>query len=161
MRQPRGFTLIELMVVLTIISILAAIAIPSYRDHLRRGARSTAQQFLLDIAQRQEQFFLDQRCYSTLVGIVPGGLNLDFANSPASKYYQAPVIANVVCPVPAGTQPAYLVSMAPVVGSIVDGDGTMVLDNLQRKWREVDGNLVYTQGPGADCRWEEQSCKAQ
>ncbi|MGH8616857.1 MAG: type IV pilin protein [Burkholderiales bacterium] len=150
-----GVTLVELMIVLVIVAILAAIGIPSYRDHIRRGARSSAQQFLLDLAQKQEQFFLDQRQYATLVG-PPGtanSLNLDFANSPAAKYYQAPVI-NVA----AGPPATFRITITPVVGSPVDGDGVLVINNLQQKWREVDGNSTYESGVGRDCRWEEQSC---
>ena len=61
MRRISGFTLIELMITVAVIAILAAVAYPSYQDHIRRGVRSQGQQFLMDIAQRQEQFFLDQR----------------------------------------------------------------------------------------------------
>jgi len=156
-RGPQsGLTLIEVMIVLLIVSVLAAIAIPSYRDHIRRGARAAGQQFLLDIAQKQEQFFLDQRAYTTVWGPpnTAGSLNLDFANSPAAKYYQNPVIAAV-----AGPPVGYIVSLVPIAGSLTDGDGVLVLDNQLRKWREVNGNLTYEAGPGADCRWEEQSCK--
>ena len=152
-RVQHGVTLIELMIVLVIVSILAAIAIPSYRDHIRRGARSSAQQFLLDLAQKQEQFFLDQRQYSTLFG-PPGtanSLNLNFAESPAAKYYQAPVIA-----VAAGPPATFLMSLTPVAGSTVDGDGVLFINNLQQKWREVNGNTTYE--AGSDCRWEVQSC---
>ena len=158
MRRQQGVTLIELMIVLVIVSILAAVAIPSYRDHLRRGARSAGQQFLQEMAQKQEQYFLDQRAYSNLVGPpgTAGSLNMDFANSPAAKYYQAPVIT-----LQAGPPVGYLLSMQPAAGTVVATDGTLVLDNLQRRWREVDNNLTYSPGPGADCRWEEERCTPQ
>jgi len=64
MRRMSGFTLIELMITVAIIAILTAIAYPSYVDHVRRATRSQGQQYLMDLAQRQEQVFLDQRAYA-------------------------------------------------------------------------------------------------
>jgi type IV pilus assembly protein PilE len=51
-REPNssGFTLIELMMVVAIISILLAIAVPAYNEYIRRAHRAAAQQFLLDVA---------------------------------------------------------------------------------------------------------------
>ena len=58
-----GFSLIELMVVVAIITILAAIAYPSYTQYLIRANRSAAQAEMLDIANRQQQFLLTNRNY--------------------------------------------------------------------------------------------------
>ncbi len=77
-RRQRAFTLIELMVVVMIVAILAAIAYPSYVSQVRKGYRAGAQEFLLDIAQRQQQYFLDNRRYAPDLGTlgvsVPGEL---------------------------------------------------------------------------------------
>ena len=64
MKRSAGFTLIELMITVVIVTILVAIALPSYQAHMIRAIRSAGQQFLLDIAQRQEQYFLDARWYA-------------------------------------------------------------------------------------------------
>jgi len=63
--KNKGFTLIELMITVVVVAILAAIAYPSYQDFLRRGYQSAAQQLALDIAQREEQYFLDAKAYAT------------------------------------------------------------------------------------------------
>ena len=65
--RGRGFTLIEVMIVLVVVAILAAIALPSYRDQLRKSARAEAQAFLTDMASRQQQYLVDKRRYAASV----------------------------------------------------------------------------------------------
>lgn len=52
----KGFTLIELMIVMVVIGVLAAIAFPSYQEHVRRSRRVEAQSLLNDGAARQERY---------------------------------------------------------------------------------------------------------
>lgn len=52
----RGFTLIELMIVVTIVGILVGIALPSYFDSVRKGRRGQAKSDLVELAQRAERF---------------------------------------------------------------------------------------------------------
>ena len=63
MRQLRGFTLIELMITVAIVAILAAVALPNYSDHVRRGKISDAVSGLSDQRLKMEQYFQDQRTY--------------------------------------------------------------------------------------------------
>ena len=62
-RSERGFTLIELMITVAVIGVLVAIAYPSYMGQVRKSNRSAAQQFMADVASRQQQILLDQRSY--------------------------------------------------------------------------------------------------
>lgn len=62
-RRQCGFTLIEVMIVVVIAAILAALAIPGYRDTVVRGKRASAKQVLLEAAQFLERNFTAAGCY--------------------------------------------------------------------------------------------------
>ena len=76
----RGFTLIELMVVVAVIGILAAIAYPSYQDHVRRGNRADAKTVLLETAQFLERNFTEANRYHETSGGV--AVTLPFTQAP-------------------------------------------------------------------------------
>jgi len=69
-RHPdqRGFTLIEVMIVVAIIGILAAIAYPSYVSYITRSNRSAAQGYLLEVSNLQQRYLLDARAYAPDMG---------------------------------------------------------------------------------------------
>lgn len=58
-----GFTLIEVMIVVAVIAILAAFALPSYRDYVRRGQTAEAFNSLSDFRSKMEQYYQDNRKY--------------------------------------------------------------------------------------------------
>jgi type IV pilus assembly protein PilE len=65
-RKMRGITLLELMIVVVIIGIMAAVAYPNYRDFAARAKRNEAKAILLEIAQNQERFYLQNSTFGTL-----------------------------------------------------------------------------------------------
>ena len=84
LRQQIGFTLIELMIAISIIAILMAIGIPSYQSQIRKGQRAEGQRVLVEISSRQEQYMMNRQVYTTVLG--PAGLNYTVDNEVADNY---------------------------------------------------------------------------
>jgi type IV pilus assembly protein PilE len=80
-KRNRGFTLIEVMIVVAILSILTAIALPSYNEYIRRGHRADARAGLLQAAQYLERA-------ATASGVYPTALpaNLTWATDTTKRY---------------------------------------------------------------------------
>jgi type IV pilus assembly protein PilE len=72
MRKARGFTLIELMIVLTVAAIISVFAIPGYLDYAQRGKITEATSTLSDLRLRAEKFFADNRTYVGFPDTVSG-----------------------------------------------------------------------------------------
>ena len=64
-RMRNGFTLIELMIVVTVLAIIAAVAFPSYGNYVLRANRAVAKSAILRIAGQQESFYTDRKQYAT------------------------------------------------------------------------------------------------
>ena len=72
-KNEKGFTLIELMIVIAIIGILAAIAIPQFSAYRTRSYNSAAQSDLRNAATAQEAYFVDEQIYCTTgIGTLTG-----------------------------------------------------------------------------------------
>jgi type IV pilus assembly protein PilE len=69
MTKSKGFTLIELMIVLVVVAILAAVAYPSYRESVKKGNRRAAQAEMMEIVNRQHQYFIANRVYADEVAL--------------------------------------------------------------------------------------------
>jgi type IV pilus assembly protein PilE len=140
--RTRGFTLIELMVVIAVVGTLAAIALPAYRNQVIRTNRSAAQQVMQDMANREEQFRLDARAYTATVGT--GGLAITVPGDVSSNY--TPITPTAIA---AGTNdtncdggvlagPAYRINATAVGSQAIDGDLCLDSVGLKRpaaKWQ--------------------------
>lgn len=125
--RERGFTLIELMIVVAIVAILMAIALPSYASFMKKSRRGDAEATLMDIAQREQQYLNDVRAYApdtvTLNTTVPVDV---------STYYTITICGAAppaACGVPGGAPPVFWVVATPIAGSPQAGDPTLTLDN--------------------------------
>ena len=124
----RGFTLIEVMIVVVIVAILASIAYPSYRNQVIKGNRAAAQGYMLTLSSREEQMMLDRRQYvaaanNAAIAAVSG---LPSVSMEVSKYYGL----KIESPNPATPAlPSYIITATPIAGSMQAVDGNLTLDS--------------------------------
>ena len=128
LHRHNGFTLIELMVAVAIVGILAAIALPSYRDYVMRGNRSAAQAEMMDIANREQQFLLANRSYADKATLEASGYALP--GDVAASYSYTIAIG-------AGAVPTYSIDFTAIGGQVADGDLSLTSEGVKTpagKW---------------------------
>ena len=129
-RAAAGFTLIELMIVVAIIGLLAAVAFPSYSNHVIRAAREGAQTELVDLAALQEKIYLNSNAYTGNVttaydGTAAGGLGITTGRTRDAKYtFSATTAAQT-----------FTLTATPVSGGPQASDGNLTISsNGARAW---------------------------
>lgn len=91
-RQQIGFTLIEMLIVVTILGILAAIVWPNYQEYVIRGNRTEGKSLLVEAAARQERYFAQNSTYVASAATL-GNLRLPNNNQSPNNFYVLTVAA--------------------------------------------------------------------
>ena len=130
MKKNRGFTLIEILVVMVVIGILAAIAVPSYNSQLRRGTRSAAQAVMMDIANKQQFYLQSQRTYLDCASPCTNlsAIGISAIPTEVSNFYTLDISK-----VDTATPPTFLITATAKSGTRQTVDGNLTLDSTGTK----------------------------
>ena len=131
-RHMRGITLIELMIVVVIVSILAAVSYPSYREFVARAKRNEAKAALLMAATNQERFYLQNNLFS--VNLTQLGFNANPFTTDTGSY-----VITVAAAVPTAN---FTVTATYQLGGA---------ESLKCNVFTIDGRGVKSSVPDADC----------
>lgn len=148
--QQRGFTLIELMIVLVIIAVLAGVALPTYQSSVVNSTRKDAGGALLGLAQAMERYYAQTYSYT---GAATGGAD---TGAPVATLYpsQAPLDGGTPyynLTIFSADDDEYVIRATPIAGTRQAGDGFLQINSLgQRFW---DKNNDASLGTDEDT-WE-------
>ncbi|WP_333677842.1 type IV pilin protein [Dyella sp.] len=139
MARSRGFTLVELMIVVAIIAILAAIAVPAYLRYGYRARRVDGQQLLLTIANAEERYYAVNNQYTT------DPTKIGFSTTPAvsnNGYYSA-----TITPASGSTSAqTYLATATPQSSQANDVCGPLSIDNTGAKLPSTSNTTLNSNG---------------
>ncbi len=137
--RNKGFTVVELLIVLAVIGILTAVAFPSYQNHVRKAARAAAQAAMMQVADREAQYLLDARNYAVGTSALTT-LNVTVPTDVSSRYTITVTASDGTGT--ASTPPSYTIVATPITGGPQAADGTLTLTHTGAKTR-VAGSNTY------------------
>jgi type IV pilus assembly protein PilE len=130
-KAVRGFSLIELMIVVAIVGILAAIAYPAYTKYIQRSRRAEAQAVLLEAAQFMQRFYAANNSYAkqldgTTNVALPSSLNRSPKDPNSPQSYAISVVSTGTDAV---TATSFMLQAVPTTGTAAANDpcGTLTL----------------------------------
>ena len=139
----RGFTLLELMIVVVIVAILAAVALPSYNSSVTRTHRADAQAALMGFAQAMERRYQQNLNY---LSAATGGADTgapDPTVFPNTAPAEGQPFYNLTIEEANPTPPYFRLRATPIGGGRQDGDGILEIDSLGvRGWDRDDNGTI-------------------
>ena len=140
----RGFTLVELLIVVVIISLLAMVAVPSYNVSVSKARRADAQASLANLSGAMERWFTDKGSYEGAAG--PAGAPTD-TGAPRIYHSQTPIDGSVKfynLTIHAATAGAYTLRATPIGGQVGDGYLELASTGVERWDKNDDGDTADT-----------------
>lgn len=125
-KQQRGFTLIELMIVVAIVAILAAIAYPSYSNYAYRTRRADGKEMMMRVAAAQERYYTNLNKYAAV-----GSLGLGNPLTSEKGYYTITIAL-------ANSDQTYTLTATPASAQVGDKCGNLTLTNSGFKDKSGD-----------------------
>lgn len=133
-QRSKGFTLIEIMIVVAIVGVLAAIAYPSYQEQVRRSRRADAQAVLTEAAQWMERFHTQSSRYADATEFETSGLRVSpRASAVGTAYYRIDLNPSGVARPPGALTQTYVLRATPVNSMASDPCGNFILDSVERR----------------------------
>jgi len=126
-RRARGFSLIELIVVIAVAAVLLRIAIPSYLAYVEKARRPEAKTALLDLAAREERFYTQNNYYTADPVALGYGATATF---PVNLGGGPDYLLSVTTPAAGVKGTSYTLTATAANGQTADACGNYTLDNL-------------------------------
>jgi type IV pilus assembly protein PilE len=136
----KGFTLVELLIVVVIVSLLAMVAVPSYNVSVAKARRADAQSSLSNLAGAMERFFTENGTY---IGAAGSSGTPTATGAPWIYHTQSPIDGDIKfynLTIETATAGAYTLRATPIGGQVGDGYMELLSTSVERWDRNNDGD---------------------